>query len=490
MLPVHGRDERAPRDVVKGSTRSGSLWSVAAVGFATVALLALGKLLTNSLPPAGVGQVALTLLVAEFVGLFGGLGIPTALPKLLAAAKEDEGHHLTRGLLRLQFRVALALATLVLLLVMARPLWPQSIQFILPDTPALAGALPLLVVVVLLRDFLLAALAGRQYYRRRACAMMLMPGLLLVEFTALFQLDSPQPIAFLFAHGLAGIGGIVLLLGGLHRPDDAKGREPRAVPNALRFATPLYINNIMNFVYQRVDTLLIVAWLDLGTAAIFEMAKRLPGLLSRVLRAALIPYLPTLAERLRDGNTGPAGQLIQQTMTLTAMAGYGVTLFLIAVANPLLAILFTSDYQSGTQALGLLLIATCLAVQAGIIGQALIALDRPKTVMHINLGLGLLSLTLNLVLVPRFGIVGAGWSAVAAATFSLALQQVAVLRAGIAQQGTVLLRVHLFFCVALGLFYWLGDAMVPRLVVAVIFPAACFAAGATTVSSETREITS
>ena len=230
----------------------------------------------------------------------------------------------------------------------------------------------------------------------------------------------------------------------------------------------------MNFVFQRVDTLLIIAWLDLGTAAILEMTKRLPTLVSRFLGAALVPYLPTLTRHLREDDHVSAGTLIRQTATLAALVGYSVTLVMIALAQPLLAALFTKDYVSGAPVLGLLLLATCLAVQGGVMGQALIALERPKTVMYINLGLGALSLALNCLLVPRLGLMGVGWSALVAAAFSLVMQQRAVMKSPIPLPFLRMAKIHVLFLLTLACSLNRGDSVVAQLLIAGCFVALCW----------------
>lgn len=483
--------DRQSTPVVKHRLRVGSLYSLGAVAYTTVALLALGKLLTNTLTPHAVGQVALTLLVAESLGMAAGMGLPAALPKLLAGLDAPRLSALTRRLGTIQFMAASHAAVLGLVALLLRPWWPTSAQDILPESLGLLFVLPLLVLMVAHRDFLLAATAGRQAYRARAGALVLLATLMVLQFALLYAGDIQQPTAFLGAHVLAGFVAILALRLALPkriREESESATDEQATQKALRFAAPLYVNNLMNFVYQRCDTLVIVLWLDLGTAAIVEMAKRLPTLLSRLLGAGLVPYLPTLSAYLREDETIRARQLIAQTTAIVAFCGYAVTLFLTATAAPLLALLFTAHYQEGAAVLGLLLIATCLAVQAGIMGQALIARDRPKTVMVINLALGALSLGLNLLLVPRFGMVGAGWSAIVAAGASLLLQFNAVRRAGLISRPPALVLHGLFVLCLIG-FQATGEAIAPRLLMGTAFVVLAFLTGNVSIGMLRREDT-
>jgi O-antigen/teichoic acid export membrane protein len=464
---------------------------VGATIYAMAALLLVGKLLTNGLPKEGVGQVALLLLVAEFLGLCCSMGLPAALPKLLAAAGPAQRRDTLHSLLGFQFKLAAALSVFCLLVILFRPAWPLWMSNAVGIKGPFLTLLPPLVVTIALRDFMLAAAAGYGHYPRRAAAIMTISSLHVAQFSALYLFHPGNPAYFAAAYGVSAFGGVVVLLAG-HFPRPEKGaiqerhesgchRDDSGITDtfrALQFSAPLYVNNLMNFFFQRVDTLLVVAWLGLGPAAVFEMVKRIPGLLSRLLGAALVPYLPGLAERLRAGENGRASTLIEEAAALSAFVGYGTALLAIAIGEPLLGLLFAPEYKDGAAALGPLLIAACVAVQAGIMGQALIALDRPRTVMYINVGLAVVSLSLNLFLIPRYGISGAGWSAVLAASFSYLMQRIAVTRLGIRGRFSRGDFIHVSFVVTFVLGLVLSPAWGTRLGIAGLFVGLCLWSGA------------
>lgn len=457
------------RTTVKRRFVQGTLYSTGSMVFSTAALLVAGKLLTNALPPEAVGHFALLLLCGEFLGMLANLGLPATLPKLLQA--RDAGRDgLLACLFSFQLAVAFAVAAGCTAAAIVGPAWLPYVESWLPLPAELLILLPVMTVAVALRDFLLAGTAGLHAYGRRAGALALISALQVSFFAALFINGAQAPLPFAGSYLLAVTGGATLLA----RLVPAPRRVDWALAGAqVRFSVPLFVNNLLNFVYQRVDTLLVVYFLGIGTAAVFEMAKRIPGVLSRFFGAALIPYLPSVAELLRQGDRERASQLLQRASVYTAFAGYTMTLFVVAVQEPLLKLLFTGDYAHAAPVLGPLLIAACLAVQAGLMGQALIALDRPRPVMYINMGLAVISLGLNLVLVPRFGLVGAGWSAVTATLFSYGMQRWIVSRAGIVLPKGKGLLVHLFFVAAYAVPLNQGNAPVPVAAAAVVYVAGC-----------------
>lgn len=448
----------------------GAAYSGAGMVYSTLALLVAGKLLTNTLPTAQVGEFALLLLCAECLGMIANLGLPATLPKLLQSRDAAGRQNVLAGLFAVQGFSAALVAGACAIAASTGSYWLPLVSSWLPLPHSLLALLPVLLVVVAFRDFLLAGAAGLHAYGLRAGAIATMATLQAIFFAALFfgSLEGPLPFAasnlFATAAGTALLARAVIAPG---KPDWGLAREQ------VRFSAPLFANNILNFIYQRVDTLLVVHFLGLETAAIFEMAKRIPGVVSRFFGAVLVPYLPSVSELLREGNLSRAGELLQRASAYTAFAGYVMTLTTVAAAAPVLHLLFNRDYTSATPALGPLLIAACLAVQAGIMGQALIALERPRWIMYINLGLALISILLNLLLVPRFGLAGAGWSAAAAALFSYALQWIAVARTGIDVRAGRGLLVHVFFAAAYGVPVAMGGSMPAALAAILLFCACC-----------------
>lgn len=448
----------------------GTLYSVGGMAVSTLALLVAGKLLTNTLAPEHVGEFALLLLSAEFLGMLVNLGLPATLPKLLQARESDRRADLLSSLRALQGAIALAVAALCGLAAMIGESWLPLVESWLPLPQPLLGLLPLLLAAVALRDFFLAGAAGFHDYRRRAGAVVLIASLQVLFFTTLFFLDSSSPLPFAAAHLAATTAGTLFLAVGMPRGGRLEWHEAK---RCLGFSGPLFANNLLNFLYQRVDTLLVVFFLGLKTAAFFEMAKRIPGVLNRFFGAVLIPYLPSVAELLRNGEQDRAARLLQRVSTYAAFTGYGMTLAIVAIQKPLLHVLFTEDYAGAAPVLGPLLIAACLTVQAGVMGQALIALDRPRWVMYSNMSLAVTGVGLNLLLLPRLGPAGAGWSAVAAALCSYLLQRIAVARAGIAVPAGRATLVHVFFIFAYAVALNRGDAPLHILAAAIVYVAAC-----------------
>ena len=463
-----------------------ALLSGASIFVSMAALLIVGKLVTNLLPAAIVGFFALLLLWSDLVNIVSSLGLTVSAPKLIAAAPAPQRLRLAKVLLRGQ-ALALLLCTCVVLMMY----WQPVLQLWIPYTYESAAfseylwMLPLLFVPGAVRDLCTAILAGLNRYLTRSTGIVVssVVQVIAVAGVAAFGLHSLQNFVLATAAGyLCAAVWLLLALRPLRQvahppahPGDADASASETALQqygaAVRFSWPLYANSLLSFVYQRLDTVLVTAVIGFGAAGIFDMAKRIPMLLSRALGALLIPYLPGIAEFVALGDRDRARLLMHQALLLTAAFGYGISFAVIAVQDWLLPLLFTGEYLAAAPALGLLLIAACLSVQAGIMGQTLIALNKPKWITSVNLFTALLSLALNALLLPRLGLMGAGIAALIALGTSTGLQAWRVHREGIPVLLNRYLTLQSITLAGLALVIFGVDQVAIRLLVMVLYPA-------------------
>lgn len=415
--------------LVRGALYSGGGMIVALLGgMATL------KLITNApaLDESAVGAFAMITILAEFLVLFNNLGLRSALPKLIGGANHTQRIEIAAAALGYQLVVSCGMSVVLLAVWTWAPLdrllpgnasWQRVLPFL--------GVVPALMLVSTMREVLLAILAGRHAYGRRVFGLTLYATVQVALVAGLVWFARGGLMTLLAvsvaAHAAAAVALFIMM---------PKRTRPRLLwspyRDALRFGWPLYINNVFGFVFQRVDTLFIGGLLGPAAAGLFEMgAKRIPYYATSILNAALVPFLPSISERLGGDDRIGALRLLARTYSTLALLSYLAVFLAIALQRPLVRLLFNAQYLAGAEALGLIMIASALALQAGIMGQTLIALGRPHIITVVNVGAAALSLVLNAILIPRYGILGPGYAAVLAAAFSFALQTLYVRARGL-----------------------------------------------------------
>jgi O-antigen/teichoic acid export membrane protein len=445
----------------------GTILSGGGMLFSMIGGMVVWKVVTQSpvLSESEVGIFALLLICTDTLVIINNFGMRTALPKLIAAAQGVENGRLTGSAIAYQILISTSFGAAIIL---GWGLLPQSARVPSEDSwrtllPWLWALAPLGFVATL-RELILAALAGHQAYTRRAIGL---AGLALLYGGAvaacLWWMRGGLTlliIATITAHGLAMVLLYLLLPTGRRLNLDW-----RLYADGVRFAWPLYLNNLFNIIQAKLDTVIVAALMGTHIAALFEIgAKKLPQYVTSLLGAALIPFLPGISERVAMQDKQGALDLLRLAYSIFAYLGYAAVFAVQLLQVPLILILFSPDYLEGAAALGLMMASTVMALQAGIMGQTLLALGRPHLITLVNIGLAVISLGLNALLIPQWGMIGAGIAAVAAVLFSLVMQVWWVRRSGLPLPWIVFLKPQALFAICAALLLlpgptWLGHGI-------------------------------
>jgi O-antigen/teichoic acid export membrane protein len=302
-----------------------------------------------------------------------------------------------------------------------------------------------------------AWLWGRRIGRKRAQKPISLPDVP-PEIAALLALSTPVPSA----------------RGGRHPARDSRmpgprisrRRETKADARGFWiFTTPRAIANVAQNILQSVDVVLVAAILGPAQAAVYTAATRflvvgqvVGGAISRASQARF-------TELFTLGDRRAANGIYQTTTTWLILLLWPV--FLLSIAyGPVLLTVFGRSYTAGYPVMVILGFAMLLATACGQVDMVLITSGRSSW----SLVNGLLTVGVNvgvdLLLIPRYGIMGAaiGWAVAIAVSNLMPLTQLAVvLRLHPFGRGTIiacLLSVLSFGVVALAIRAALGDGPV------------------------------
>jgi len=460
----------------------GAAFSSAGTIVSMAGAMGAAMIFTRVLPEAHVGVFSLLVLTNDLLILCSNLGMRSGLPKLVASAAEQDRPSLVSSALGFQLLISSMAGGGIYLF------W-----FVVRDPTAVSSnanwvglypylwLLPLLSLAAAQRDVATASLAGLNRYGRRAVggvvAASVNVGLVAVLVWGLQGGLLALILAVLASHVAAGAWLYGSLPAGC-----MPGLRWRPYRDAVAFSWPLYVNNMLTFVFQRLDTFLVAWMLGPVNVAYYEMAKRLPNMANRVLAAVLVPYLPSVSARIAGQDLAGASRLMNKALGLVAFLGYTGVLCTVTIQELLIRLLFSADYLPATRVLWLLMTALCLHVQVGILGQSIIAFGRPGVIAAINVGTALVSIAANLVLIPRFGILGAGCSYLLAIGFAGILHTGFTRRCGLRMDILGIVKPQVLMALSLTIM-WLGHgAFAGRVAATGLFVALCFAASVVSVA--------
>ena len=193
--------------------------------------------------------------------------------------------------------------------------------------------------------------------------------------------------------------------------------DPPLAKEALGIGLRGQIGNILQLMNLRLDQLIVPAFLSLSSAGIYLVAVRVSEALAQVGSAAASLIFPEVARQTDVRNTSLTERAVRATTVLVAVAGLALGL----LAEPFLAVAFGQPFAEGSLALRILLIATLPLSIGRILAGDLKGRGRPGTV-SVAMGIAaVVTVGLDVLLIPRFGIAGAASASVVAYSLSAAV---------------------------------------------------------------------
>jgi O-antigen/teichoic acid export membrane protein len=239
----------------------------------------------------------------------------------------------------------------------------------------------------------------------------------------------------------------------------------------------------LTFAYGRIDQILVYEFAkdptEVGVYAAMYKILDNAGFVPLAVMTTLFPIMaglfPSDPERLKR-----MMQIAIDYLTIVALGGLALTL---AAAEPIIRLLYGSDFVSGAAILPVLMAAFIPICIGNVAGNVIVAMDlQRRYIWFAALGL-LLNVPLNIVLIPELGIEAAAWITLLTEVVVVSLSLATVLRK--IEMGLSLRRIALATLAAAlsGLAVWgLGEAGVGALLLlvamAVLYPALLLALGA------------
>jgi len=402
------------------------------------------------------GLLALALVFSEAFQLLAGLSFPEVLIRRAAAAPGRTGTVLG-AMLRIQ---TAALVPAVLLGGVLGSIYGGVLAVLLPLSAGLGWLRALarthLAVTAATEDFRPTAIHA---VGERLGALAALGGFLLAgrDFVLFFVfLTAASGLTLLYAAGTSR-GGLRRLAreagDGTSRAETETDASPRALlGEGLSFSAVRWIGVLHN----RLDTVLIQALAGSGALGLYAAAYRLMEafkILPNLAERTLFPILSrAVGDRVRLGRL--------TARSIKALVGIAAPLALLAwVLGPaVVPLIYGADYAAAAPVWAILMGALVLICAVRPHLQLMRALRRLHGVNLATAAAAALNLGLNLVLIPRHGILGAALATVASEAFLLAAEW-GLVRPCIEGASLNRLPALLPALVAMtGTVFWLGDA--------------------------------
>jgi len=360
------------------------------------------------------GEAVIGALVITVGGMFAALGMPGGLTRKLAYYENDTQK--TRGTLRAGYGLAICSSIVVTGgVVLGAPVIAQQIFRTRSLTPVIRIAAFGIPFAVLSKLAISTAKSFNDAKPHVAVKQVLKPLGRLVFMSVLVAAGFGAVGAVTGAVLSIIIGGIVaMVLAYRSLPVTIRGPSVGMYREMFSFSIPLLFASSMGFFISNTDTLLIGALVTSSAVGLYSAAFQLRtvGMVFFFPATFLLP--PVLTRFDRNDAVDQAKrtyQIVTKWMTLATLP-----LFLLVFLFPeiVIRLSFGPEYMSATDTLRILVVSIFVTVAMGANGAALVALGHNRINFYVNGSMAALNVSLNLLLIPRYGIIGAAIASVTA----------------------------------------------------------------------------
>ena len=389
----------------------------AGTGFTMVFGMINMMILARYLPRREYGIFLLLMIVADFLGMISAFGLNTSVIPSIASATGEEKSKIVNSVVTFRFLTFVLVSAIFFL----GQRW-VLLLFGESDIGRLALFVPFMLATQGYRNLLRAVLQGLFDFKRLATIDLIASALNLAMIVIFILLLKASFTGLILAQIVSQGFACVALYWVIPGPKRLQLHRVHLL-GLIRFGWPLQLNDILNFVFSNVGSLIIAALMGPGDVALLSVAGKLPGMIRKFYDSFRSVYLPNLSKLLSDDNPRRAHQLLNTSLRLTSFATALAALAAALFGREIILLLFSEQYELAATAFVLSMLALNIQLVGNVLGTSLVAAGDSKGPAATNVvtaGVGLLA---NAILIPLFGINGA---AVAGGAGSLAANPASV----------------------------------------------------------------
>ncbi len=375
-------------------------------------------LIVRSLSKGDFGAFAYGLAIVAFFQGLTGLGLKRGITRFLPIYHEREEYSKITGTL------LLVVATLVLIssiIILAVHLFPEQVARLVKDKDQPVELLLILIFLVPVESFdtLLVSLfacftSPRAIFARKyimAPGFRLAAVLLLVFFNA-------RATFLAYGYLISGALGILIFMGMfihlLHRQGVLQKLSLSQVnvpaKELFAFALPLLSTDLVTIVMHQLDTMLLGYFHDAAQVGAFRAILPAAHFNKIPMESFAILFTPLAARLFARGDFLGINELYWRTAVWMSIVSFPIFALTFSIAKPITVLLYGARYESSWIYLNLLSFGYYFNLVTGFNGLTLKVLGKVRYVVIINFVAMIANLIFAVLLIPKYGALGAAIS--------------------------------------------------------------------------------
>lgn len=228
----------------------------------------------------------------------------------------------------------------------------------------------------------------------------------IVGFYIIFRISDEK----LFLAGYAVASGIGMLLTMLFLRRSLVGVmrffDKKLVPVILKSAWPFAFMGVFGVLMTNIDSVIIGSILSINDLGVYAAAQKPTTLLYMIPTFLYTSLLPFFSKFSVSDEKSKTQVLIRKSVTASLCVALPIVFCGIVVAEPLLNVVYGAEYSGAAVVFKILLLALLFVFPGTILSATLLADNKQNILLRSSVVGAVLNVSLDLILIPRFGIVG------------------------------------------------------------------------------------
>ena len=202
-----------------------------------------------------------------------------------------------------------------------------------------------------------------------------------------------------------------------------------AVKKHLKGSMQLFWPQVATMIYLSVDKIMLEHFVSSSAVAYYDQAEKIVKIPLAFITVLSTVMMPRLASQFADGNQRQLKSYLSQTIQFSCFLAFPMMFGIAGVAPSLIPWYLGGEFLPVVQAIQVLSPIILLCSLVGISGdQYLVATKQTRTMTVSYFCAAFVNVIINLLLIPRYGVVGAALGTIAAYLVSMIIQYKSMLK--------------------------------------------------------------
>lgn len=359
------------------------------------------------LSPTAYGEVSIGIAILTFTTTMALAGLSQGVPRFLSRYDDERD---VRGIWFTGFLVSGGLGLVLSAVLFFSGETVAAILFEEPDSSTLIALFVLAIPFVIAQKVAVAGIRGHENTIYRTYTKDLLYPLSRIALLVVLLASGYGLVAAGWAYLFAAVLTAVVAHWLLNRLVSLLGPVRLHVRELMRFSVPLIVSTVLTVLLMRTDTLMLAYFRSSAEVGQYTAAYPIAGSMLVVLSAFGYLYLPMASRLDADGERETLDNIYTITTKWVYIITFPALLTFVVFPADIMRIFFGAAYTDAARVLPVLAVGFFISVAVGRDRETLAALGDTRFIMYANAAGFTVNVLLNLLLIPRYSFVGAGFT--------------------------------------------------------------------------------